>query len=152
MGPRRLQGSALRRRRGLAGRDGINWFFPAIFTFSPRKAHFPQTPSRFPYLKFQSLGYVMKSAAAFRVWVWVFQALRALFAEVEKRVGVWRKRDFVGKSAKRWGEKIHHGPGGVDPQGQQGGRGWIHRGRCSICYAVHRRVEAATRKLTQASG
>ena len=43
------------------------FFFPAFFTFPLQKAHFPQTPSHFPHMTFQSLVYVMKRAAAFRV-------------------------------------------------------------------------------------
>ena len=35
--------------------------------FSPRKLHFRQDPFLFPHMTFQSLGYVMKRAAAFRV-------------------------------------------------------------------------------------
>ena len=39
------------------------FFPPIIFTFSPRKELFP----RHPHKTFQSLGYIMKCAAAFRV-------------------------------------------------------------------------------------
>ena len=42
-------------------------FFPQSFSLFPQKAHFPQTPSLFAHMTFQSLGYVMKRAAAFRV-------------------------------------------------------------------------------------
>ena len=45
-----------------------NVFFPLAFlTFSPQKAHFPQTPALFPHRTFQCLGYLMKLAATFRV-------------------------------------------------------------------------------------
>ena len=42
------------------------FFSPAFFTFL-QKAHFFQTPSLFPHMTFQNLGYVIKRAAAFRV-------------------------------------------------------------------------------------
>ena len=41
-------------------------FFPRRFSLFRQKAHFPQTPSFFPHMTFQSLGYIMKRAAAFR--------------------------------------------------------------------------------------
>ena len=42
-----------------------HFFHPGVFTF--KKAHFPQNPSLFPHMTFQSLGYVMIRAAALRV-------------------------------------------------------------------------------------
>ena len=43
------------------------YIFPSVIHFFPQKAHFPHTPSHFSHMTFQSLGYVMKHAAAFRV-------------------------------------------------------------------------------------
>ena len=42
-------------------------FAPAFFTFPRQKVHFPQTPSLFPHMTFQSLGYILKRPALFRV-------------------------------------------------------------------------------------
>ena len=49
-------------------REQRNPFFPpSVFYFFPTKANFSQTPLFFPHIAFQSLGYVMKLAAACRV-------------------------------------------------------------------------------------
>lgn len=46
----------------------MNIFFPQRTHFFPIKSAFPQTPSLSPHLTVQSLGYVMKCAAACRVF------------------------------------------------------------------------------------
>ena len=68
----------------------------------------------------QSLGYVVKRAAAFRVcppsvigYVRVF--LRALSTEMgKKRGGSGEKVIFVGKKGKTLGEKMHHATGATE--------------------------------------
>ena len=79
-----------------------NVFSPAFLTISRQKVQFPQTPSVFPHMTFQSLGYVMERAAAFRVcppsvlgYVRVF--VTAVLAEMEGEEGGRRgKEGFVG--------------------------------------------------------
>ena len=77
------------------------FFFSAFFTFSRQKEHFSQTPSRFPLMTFQSLGYVTKHAAAFRVFppnvlVYCF-CQSSSYWDWEKERGVWGKSDFCGE-------------------------------------------------------
>ena len=77
-------------------------------------ADFHQTPSLFPHMTFQNVGYILKCAAAFRVcppsvlgWGRVF--VKAVVTEMgKKRGGSGKKVIFAGKSEKLWEKKMHH--------------------------------------------
>ena len=74
---------------------GKIFYSPAFFTFSQQKAHFPQTPFLFPHMTFQSLGYVMKRAAAFRVCPPTVLGLVRVFVRVtemgKRKAGLGKK-------------------------------------------------------------
>ena len=67
------------------------FFSPVFFTFPPQKAHFLQFPSHFPHMTFQSLGFVMKRAAAFRICPPLLCCMPTILALDINSLYHWRK-------------------------------------------------------------
>ena len=87
----------------------MNNFFPQRFSRFPHNRRVsPRPPLLFPHMTFQSSGYFVKRAAAFRLCPPPVYQDRLGFLPEQcllrwgKREGVWGNSEFVGKSEFRW--------------------------------------------------